>query len=249
MRDALYIAAKAPRAGEVKTRLGRAIGDEAAVALYRSFLRDLSARFEGSPFEPGWYVTPSDAWPEIAPLVVRNGRRPRVLSQGDGDWGERQRRLFTGAQERGEERVVLVASDSPQLEAGTVGEAFRELENHDLVLGPVHDGGYYLIGQRTSPTNHDVLGGVTMSTGKVLDEIVAKAARTGLSVGWTAATFDIDEKEDLDHLRRAVRARRDLPATRAVLQELGLLEDIRDIEHPDRPDHRKESLVVRPPER
>lgn len=240
MRDAFYIAAKAPRPGEAKTRLGRAVGDEAAVALYRAFLQDLSARFENSPFEPGWYVTPHDSWPEIAPLVVRNERAPRVLSQGEGDWGERQRRLFAGAADRGEERVVLVASDSPQLEAETVGEAFRELDHHDLVLGPVHDGGYYLIGLRTKPGSPNILRDVAMSTGTVLDEIVARASSAGLSVGWTAATFDIDEAEDLRHLRRAVRTRPDLPATRDALEKLGLLE------HPDQPEYRIEQTVARP---
>ena len=240
MRNAFYIAAKAPRPGEAKTRLGRAVGNEAAVEIYRAFLRDLSVRFEDSPFEPGWYVTPPNAWPEIASLVVHGGRKPRVLFQGEGDWGERQRRLFAGAAERGEERVVLVASDSPQLDAGTVGAAFRELDRHDLVLGPVHDGGYYLIGQRTIPSHHEVLSGVAMSTDTVLEELIAKATDAGLSVGWTAATFDIDEVEDLHHIRRAIRTRHDLPATRAALETLGLLK------HPDHPEHRIKQSVVRP---
>src|ERR687896_2542905 len=55
MADALYIIAKAPRVGHVKTRLGRVIGYEAAVMLYQAFLRDLAVRFANTHWECGWY--------------------------------------------------------------------------------------------------------------------------------------------------------------------------------------------------
>ncbi len=219
MSAALYIAAKAPRPGLAKTRLGRAIGHDAAVALYRAFLRDLAARFAAAPFAVGWYVTPPDAWPEIAPLVGPAGRRARVLAQGDGDWTARQRALFRGAAARGEGRTVLIASDSPQVAVAAVAAAFRQLDRHDLVLGPVHDGGYYLIGMRGW---HDVFGGIPMGTGTVRRDIAARARRAGLAVGRVAPTFDIDEAGDLRHLRRLLPGRADLAATRAALQALGL---------------------------
>ena len=218
-RDILYVAAKAPREGVAKTRLGREVGHGAAIGLYRAFLRDLSARFSGATFPVGWYVTPPDAWADLAPLVDGHGE-PRVLFQGDGDWTERQRGLFRGAAERGEERTVLVASDSPQLDVGVVQEAFRALEEHELVFGPTHDGGYYLIGMRGW---HDVLHDIPMSTNTVLDDIAARAHASGLSVGWVETTFDVDEAEDLDHLRGLVTRHADLAATRAALEEFGLL--------------------------
>ncbi len=223
--ERLYVAAKAPRPGLAKTRLGRAIGEERALALYKAFLVDLAARFGGTRFDLGWYVTPADAWPEIAPLVGREaaGRRDDVSVQVGRDWTERQRRLFSEAAARGERRIVLVASDSPQLTPEVVGEAFEQLERRDLVLGPTLDGGYYLIGMRDTTVPHDVLGGVPMSTKTVLEDLVERAERAGLSVGLVETTFDIDEAEDLEHLRRLAPARPDLAATHAVLEELGLL--------------------------
>ena len=218
MKDTLYIAAKAPRAQITKTRLGRAIGHDSAVALYKAFLSDLAARFADAPFALGWYVTPADAWEDIAPLVSRSGR---VSIQGEGDWTERQRQLFREAA-GGEERVVLIASDSPQLTVGVVEEAFHKLDRHDLVFGPTYDGGYYLIGMRGF---HDVLSGIPMSTGTVLDDITSRAQQSGLSVGWVETTFDIDEIEDLGHLRRVAATRADLAATRKALEALGLYED------------------------
>ena len=220
MREALYVIAKAPRAGLAKTRLGRTIGDEAAIVLYKAFLRDLGARFAGAPFECGWYVTPSDAWEDISPLIDWGGREMNVLFQGAGDLGERQRELFRGAASRGEDRVVLVASDSPQLTVGAVEAAFRELDRHDLVFGPTYDGGYYLIGMRGFA---DVFRGIPMSVGTELEAVIAAADLAGLSVSRVEATFDVDEAEDLEHLRLLVEHRPDLAATRAALEELGLL--------------------------
>jgi uncharacterized protein len=220
MTDALYIIAKAPRVGLAKTRLGRVIGDEAAIMLYRAFLRDLAARFADAPFECGWYVTPPDAWDDISPLVGWDERgEVRVLFQKEGDLTERQRELFLGAAARGEERVVLMASDSPHLTVELVARAFRELDRRQIVFGPTYDGGYYLIGMRGW---HDIFHGVSMSNGTELENIIARAESAGLSVGRIEPTFDIDEVEDLEHLRRLVEHRTDLSATRAALEKLGL---------------------------
>ena len=221
MADRLYIIAKAPRVGLAKTRLGRAIGHEAAVALYKAFLRDLSARFADAPFECGWYLAPSDAWDDISPLVDWGEREVRVLFQREGDLTERQRELFRGACERGEERVVLIASDSPHLTVEVIEQAFRELDRHDLVFGPTYDGGYYLIGMRGQGPC-EVLHDVPMSTDSVLDGVIAQAGRAGLSVGRVETTFDVDEVEDLEHLLQLVEHRTDLAATRAALETLGL---------------------------
>ena len=218
MSDALYVIARAPRPGFAKTRLGRTIGHDRAVALYRAFLQDLAARFSNSPFTPGWYVTPPDAWPEISAITGESGR---VIFQGDGDLTERQIDLFRGAGDRGEEKTVLIASDSPHLEVAVVAEAFRRLEEDDLVFGPTLDGGYYLIGMRGY---HDVLEGVPMSVGTELGGITARARLSGLSVGLLEPTFDVDVVEDLKHLRPLARKRADLRATREALEALGSIE-------------------------
>ncbi len=216
---AVYVAARAPRVGEVKTRLGCAIGQAGAVMLYQAFLRDLAARFARAPFRLGWYVTPPDAWPELAPLVGPAGTPTRVLAQGAGDWTERQRDLFRGAAARGEERTILIASDSPHVSVEAVSRALAALDQHELVLGPVYDGGYYLIGMRGW---HDVLADIRMSTNSVFGDIVARAHGLGLSVGQVVATFDVDVVDDLRYLR-AVARRADLAATAAALAALGLL--------------------------
>ena len=86
-----------------------------------------------------------------------------------------------------------------------IAEAFERLDRDDLVLGPTDDGGYYLIGMRTPTTGRpapwDVLSGVRMSTGTVLDEIAGARRRASASRrACCRATFDIDEAVDLDRL-------------------------------------------------
>ncbi len=203
-RDVLYIAAKAPRPGLVKTRLAHVIGDERAATLYKAFLTDLPARFgrPGLPFEVGWYVAPPGAWPEVAQQLGTRARNALVLEQDGGlDWTERQRALFRAAPGRGEDKIVLVASDSPHLAEETVTSAFVALDRHDLVLGPTFDGGYYLLGMRACGWREDLLDGIQMSGSSVLGEILERALRLQLSVATLGTTFDVDELEDLQHLR------------------------------------------------
>ena len=211
--DRLYIAVKAPRPGFVKTRLARCLGEETAVALYIGFLRDLHERFVSAAISPTWFVTPDGSWPEIA-AATGIGGEPSVVDQGDGDWGWRQDRLFASTSRQPDERVVLIGSDSPQLSAGYVRSAFDLLAESDLVLGPVHDGGYCLVGMRGS---HRGLLEVPMSTPSVLDALLRRARSRGLSAALLPPTYDVDEVADLRALRADCRDRSDLPATARAL--------------------------------
>ena len=126
-----------------------------------------------------------------------------MLIQGAGDWTERQRSLFQGAEARGEERTVLIASDSPHLSRDLIDQAFAALNCVDVVLGPTVDGGYSLIGMRGW---HDVLQGVPMSTSTVLAQIVSSTQSQGCSLELLETTFDVDRADDLAELRLAALA-------------------------------------------
>lgn len=217
MTAALHIAAKAPRPGLAKTRLAADLGTGRALALYRGFLSDLADRFAAGPLPVAWYVTPPDAWVDLAPLVRRPGRRLVMRPQPDGDWAERQDALFRGAAGRGEGRTALIASDSPQLPASLVARALRALDDHELALVPTHDGGYSLIAMRG---HHDVLRGVEMGVATALQGVVARARRLGLRTALLEPVLDVDRAEDLDALARAAAGRDDLPATAAALAAL-----------------------------
>lgn len=206
----LYLAAKAPVPGQVKTRLGESIGMVTAAGLYAAFLEDLKLRFRAAPFEVAWLVAPAP-WPAL------DGARVR-LQRGAG-WAERQTNLFRDAAAAGETPTVLAATDSPQLMPGRILEAFDALRTHEVVFGPTPDGGYYLVGMRRF---HDLLSSVAMSTASALEQALARARARQLSVGLLAAEFDVDEEPDLAALAAVVRERDDLPATAAALRRLAL---------------------------
>ncbi|MGH7776928.1 MAG: TIGR04282 family arsenosugar biosynthesis glycosyltransferase [Candidatus Dormibacterales bacterium] len=209
----LYFAAKAPIAGQVKTRLGAAIGAEAAAALYAAFLADLAARFEEAEPAVGWYL-PEGAWPHLLP-ILGPGNPLRV--QRGADWAARQSNLFRDCAVAREGKVVLAATDSPQIRPARIEAAFTALDRNDLVLGPTLDGGYYLVGMGGF---HDVFSCVDMGTASALGQVLARASSLNLSVALLDAEFDVDTAADLALLQAAVESRDDLWATAAILAGL-----------------------------
>ncbi len=206
----MYFAAKAPIAGQVKTRLGAAIGMQEAATLYEAFLRDLVARFKNVPCEIAWHVTPG-SWPRLRPLAAR---ADAIRVQRGGGWAERQANLFHDCDAAHEGRIVLAATDSPQLEPARVDEAFAALESHDVVFGPTLDGGYYLVGMRRY---HDIFSGAHMSKGSTLAELLERVRDRSLSVFELEPEFDVDIEQDLDLLMREVSRRQDLRWTALAL--------------------------------
>jgi 2-phospho-L-lactate guanylyltransferase (CobY/MobA/RfbA family) len=194
------------------------VGEAAALRLYQCFLRDLSVNLASDRYELGWYLTPADAWLELGLLVDPLPAASRVIAQPPGSWTDRQRWLFQTMSGRGEHRTILIASDSPQITRETIDDALLALEDHDVVLGPTFDGGYYLIGMRPPQAEHDVLRCVPMSTNTVLRDIAAQARAQKVSLALLEPTFDVDDASDLRQLAEAVRDRADLPWTRAGLE-------------------------------
>ncbi len=219
------IAARAPHPGATKTRLGRAIGMERAARLYVAFLADLATHFGArAGYDLAWTYSPPevDFRAELLRAVGEVSPSAHFVPQiADEDWGRRQSALMAWADAEGYRRSVLIASDSPQLDPAVIDEAFAALETHDVVLGRVHDGGYYLIGQRGY---REILEGVPMSTASAADGVIGHARRQGLAVAEVPATFDVDVEGDLALLREhlATCDGRAAPATWRALCELGL---------------------------
>ncbi len=228
-RSLLMIAARAPIAGETKTRLGNVIGMDRAATLYQAFLRDLADRFDSGAaassrsYDLAWTYSPPDRdfAADLASLTGRPVPACTLCVAQDGpDWGTRQANLLRWGADHGYHRTVLMASDSPQLTCDVVDDAFSLLNEHDTVLGRVRDGGYYLIGMREFA---DILSAVPMSTSSAADGVVQSAGRLGLTVGETPVTFDVDEASDLELLVEVLRHDQALcPATRRALTHLEL---------------------------
>lgn len=197
MRLALAVMAKAPRPGQVKTRLVPPLTPQQAADLYRCFLLDtLDTLRRVSGAEATVAYAPADAEAELARLAPDLPRVP----QGEGDLGARMRGVADTLLARGLDGVVLVGADAPSLPAAYLDLAVTHLAGGaDLVLGPADDGGYYLIGLRSRQPS--LFEGIPWSTGQVLAETRRRADAAGLRTALLPAWFDVDTAADLDRLR------------------------------------------------
>ena len=189
---ALLVFAKAPRPGAVKTRLARSIGDRAAAEVYRRMGRLIIEQVAPAPATVTVCHDPDDAGKEVRDWL---GSAPaRYWPQGGGDLGARLSRMFDRAFESSE-RVGVIGTDAPAVDAETVRRALLALDSADLVLGPSRDGGYYLMALRR-PQPH-LFTGIGWSTPSVMEETVARARSLGLSVTCLEVQSDVDTAADL----------------------------------------------------
>jgi rSAM/selenodomain-associated transferase 1 len=231
-RQALFIIGRPPVAGQTKTRLGARIGYEAAATLYSAFLRDLGTRFAAAAARGGydlfWYYAAPHELDDARAKQAFAAAAPsgeRLLRQVGEDFGQRLHHGFRALRERGYERIVVIGSDSPQIPAEWVHNAFAELRDDDVVIGPARDGGYYLLGLHAVSDPPDLFTGVQMSAPDTCARTIERARRLNLSVAYTPRTFDVDEVDDLPFLRAALHTApsRDAdlaPASLAALERI-----------------------------
>ena len=207
----IIIFARAPVLGEVKTRLGKAIGAERALALYEAFLDDTCALTQGLGARRVMAVAGDVDHPRLQHLA--KSQRLVVESQGDGDLGARMARAVATHVARGP--VVIVGSDAPTLPRAHLHQALDALMAHDVVIGPSDDGGYYLVGARVDVP--ELFAGVRWSTPEVLATTLERLGARAYAL--LPAWHDVDSAEDLERLERelATLPPSVAPATRRVL--------------------------------
>ncbi len=190
----LLIFAKYPRPGEVKTRLGAALGMQRAALIYATFAEHAFAIGEelaawGSRVSV--LYDPSASRDEVDRWV---GGRFTLLPQEGATLGNRMRAGFDRAFHDGAERVVVIGTDVPELEAARVRRAFDMLSTHQAVIGPTVDGGYYLLGMKKPGL--DVFTGVPWGTGSVLEKTLGLLRDLSATFAMLPELADIDTEED-----------------------------------------------------
>lgn len=186
----LLVFLRAPREGQVKTRLACEIGPVAALEAYRTLLqRTLDAAADFGAVELRF--TPYDALPLVEPLL-----RPgwTAVGQGEGDLGVRLDSAFRDAFRDGFQRVMVVGSDCPEISPEDLSQADERLSESDVVLGPAHDGGYWLLGlRRPAPF---LFRDMPWSTPHVFAETVRRVEAAGLRLGRLRELADVDTAAD-----------------------------------------------------
>lgn len=144
--DALTIVfAKAPRAGEVKTRLIPLLGAAGAAALHRQLVhRTLVTATDASLGPVELHVAPSTDDAFLQDCARRFG--VALIPQHGADLGVRMCNAFDDGLAR-HGRVIIIGTDCPVLAARHLAGAQAALSSgNDAVLIPAEDGGYALIG-------------------------------------------------------------------------------------------------------
>jgi rSAM/selenodomain-associated transferase 1 len=191
--EGLIIFAKFPEKGTVKTRLGRWVGEETALELYRCFVRDEIALSRKAGYAPVVFFHP----PEAQDAMIEWLGRELVYEAQEGDsLGERMhaafRRVFQGRR-----RAVLIGTDTPDLPPALIKEAFRSLKTGDAVIGPAFDGGYYLIGLSSDNFLPDLFRGLPWGGAFVFELTRRIFEEHGIKLSVLPRWRDIDEYDDL----------------------------------------------------
>ncbi len=191
---ALVIFGKAPIPGFVKTRLCPPLTPDEAATLQGSLVLDVVERSRTiAHLDRFLACAPSHEHVFFKILQERQG--VHLMDQVGEDLGRRMDQAFREVFARGYTRVLLVGTDVPTLPAASYGQALRLLSNHDLVLGPSVDGGYYLIGlKKPAPA---LFTDIPWSTDQVCALTKEKAATLGLRTGLLPACRDLDTVDDL----------------------------------------------------
>lgn len=191
--NVLGVFVKAPAPGRVKTRLAAEVGVHSAAEIYRHLGRRVVSACAGADHETVVWFAPAEAR-----LVVREWLQGLCVAayraQVSGTLGARLDAAFRWHFHDGARRVIMIGSDCPGVDADLVSRAMAALDAHDLVVGPAHDGGYYLIGLRAPAPQ--LFQDIAWSTEAVLEETLARARQLGLGAALLPMLRDVDTASD-----------------------------------------------------
>lgn len=187
----LVIMAKEPRAGLVKSRLGRDAGPVLATRFYRL---NLSMTLKRLARDPRWRTLLAVS-PDTA-VASRMLPSPVVrVPQGGGDLGVR---IARAARSLPSGPLIVIGSDIPAIQASDIAIAFRELASCDFLFGPSGDGGYWLVGLNARRRRASSFRNVRWSSRHALSDTLANFG--GRQVKFTSPKDDVDTGSDLKRL-------------------------------------------------
>lgn len=201
----LIVFGRYPVPGSTKTRLIPILGPVGAADLQRR----LTCRVLTTLLRAGWpaacieFSHDGGSGSQVRQWL---GLKGIGISRQTGDHlGRRMHNAIAAALSHGCRRAVLVGTDIPAMTNGHIRQAFAALDHNDLVLGPSHDGGYWLIGMNR-PLN--IFEGIQWGRPDVLHQTLAQARRKGLAVAQLELLNDIDSEADLAAWQPDARWRR-----------------------------------------
>lgn len=198
MKRCLIIFAKEPQPGHVKTRLNGYLSSRQCVNLYKAFLKDTAALARQINCEIKILAYDSA---QKTPCYLKRIFPDFIFHQQVGSHlGQRMHQAFKFAKRHRAARAIIIGSDSPTLPSEYIGQAFVSLETTDIVLGPSHDGGYYLLGLKNSTAG--LYHRISWSTPGVFQNTVRNIRRLKKNLAVLKPWYDVDSVLSLFRLKR-----------------------------------------------
>jgi len=202
---ALIILARHPRVGAVRSRLALTLGGDVATEFHRLSAERLFLELERLPFPVQRYLFYSGKDDEAA-LRRWTGDRFLYELQRGYDRGERLRHAFATTFEKRVSKAVVVGTDIPDLTAGLIDEALHLLNSYDVVIGPDHNGGYYLLGLKA--LHEELFHNVPWDTSRVYGHTLRTIKALDLSLAFLPVLIDVNTEDDLRRWMEADRRSR-----------------------------------------
>lgn len=206
MTSRLILFTRYPEPHVTKTRLIPVLGADGAAQLQRELTRHLLNNVRDFADDESGRVEVRFDGGNQQKMEACFGNGIMYRPQGPGDLGKRLQRAIADAFSEGTDRVIVIGADCPEVDSPLIAEADACLADDDLVLGPAHDGGYYLIGLR-KPTPQ-LFDGIQWGSDRVFDQTVDRARNLFMSISVLRTLSDVDRPEDLavwhriQHLRQ-----------------------------------------------
>lgn len=183
----LIVFVKNIKLGKVKTRLAKTIGDDGAFEVYKELVTITEKITSLINFDKVIY---------FSDVVIENkwGNSQKRVQLGV-DLGERMKNAFSDGFNLGYQSIVLIGSDLPEISVSIINNGFDELQKSEIVFGPAHDGGYYLIGMKKM--HHTVFKNKPWSQSNLLDVTLAELKESNSTISLLETLNDIDTYEDL----------------------------------------------------
>jgi uncharacterized protein len=198
MHDRLIIFCRYPIPGKTKTRLIPAFGPLYAAELHKRLAEETF--FKAKEFAHGHFIGLDVSFDEGSKEQMKRWLGPIVLlsKQKGEDLGQRMHHSFSAAFKQGCKKVVLIGTDVPEASKEHLRFAFNALDNNDMVLGPAHDGGYWLIGLTGL---FEVFENIQWGGDRVLESTLSLAEGLGLKTSLLDPLLDIDTIDDVNAWR------------------------------------------------
>jgi uncharacterized protein len=190
MKKTLLIFAKNLIHGEVKTRLASTVGHDKAMTVYEQLIAHTIETTKHLPVDKTVFYSKrielEDAWDnKIYEKNIQTGN----------DLGDKMKNAFATVFGNRNKKLVIIGTDCPDLNASVIMNAYVYLEDHDIVIGPASDGGYYLLGMKK--LHPRLFEKIDWSTAKVLAQTLKICESSNLSTFLLPELSDIDDENDL----------------------------------------------------